>query len=113
MQEYCCTPADDNSAFFSYEMINSCADPALKLMSLRQLLKYCETHPDCSLYMGVDVGRTKDLFVMDVGEKIGDASGNITLDGSSKTVIATAPGPKPPSIRRQTPHGPHRPSWLT
>ena len=71
LQEYCCKPADENSAFFSYEMINSCADPAIKLMTVPDLLNYCAAHPRCSLYMGVDVGRTKNLFVMDVGEKVG------------------------------------------
>jgi phage FluMu gp28-like protein len=39
-------------------------------MSLQQLLKYARENPDCSLYMGVDVARTSNLFVVDVGEKI-------------------------------------------
>ena len=72
LQEYCCQPADENSAFFSHEMINSCVDQTLKLMSLQQLLQYAEDNPACTLYMGVDVARSKDLFVIDVGEKIGD-----------------------------------------
>jgi len=74
LQEYCCQPADENSAFFSYEMINACADPSLKLMTLDQLLAHYSS-PDTrhsSLYMGVDVGRTTSLFVMDIGEKVGD-----------------------------------------
>jgi phage FluMu gp28-like protein len=72
LQEYCCTPSDENSAFFSYEMLNACTDPLIKLMSLQQLLNYARENPGCSLYMGVDVGRTRNLFVIDVGEKIGD-----------------------------------------
>jgi phage FluMu gp28-like protein len=72
LQEHCCQPADDNAAFFSYELINSCSEPGLKLMTIPQLVQYCADHPRCSLYMGVDVGRARDLFVMDVGEKIGD-----------------------------------------
>jgi phage FluMu gp28-like protein len=51
-------------------MLNACTDPLLKLMSLQQLLNYARENPDCSLYMGVDVGRTRNLFVIDVGEKI-------------------------------------------
>jgi phage FluMu gp28-like protein len=70
LQEYCCTPSDENAAFFSYEMLNACTDPVLKLMSLEQLLRYARDNSDCSLYVGVDVGRTKNLFVIDVGEKI-------------------------------------------
>jgi phage FluMu gp28-like protein len=71
LQEYCCTPSDENTAFFSYEMLNACTDPLLKLMSLQQLLNYARENPNCSLYMGVDVARTSNLFVIDVGEKIG------------------------------------------
>jgi len=70
LQEYCCTPADENTAFFSYEMLNACTDPLLKLMSLQELLRYARDNSDCSLYMGVDVARTSNLFVIDVGEKI-------------------------------------------
>jgi phage FluMu gp28-like protein len=74
LQEYCCQPADENSAFFSYDLINGCADPALKLMTLEQLLEHYSSTDTrrASLYMGVDVGRTTNLFVIDVGEKIGD-----------------------------------------
>src|SRR5580765_2857255 len=43
LQEYCCQPADENSAFFSYDLINGCADPALKLMNLEQLLEYAKS----------------------------------------------------------------------
>src|SRR5690349_15442249 len=64
LQEYCCTPADVNSAFFSYELIDSCTDPNLKLMTIPQLVKYCDEHPRCSLYGGVDIGRDKNLFVL-------------------------------------------------
>jgi phage FluMu gp28-like protein len=72
LQEYCCTPTDENSAFFTYEMLNACTDPKLKLMSVAELIRYCSDNPRCSLYMGVDVGRTTNLFVMDIGEKIGE-----------------------------------------
>lgn len=70
LQEYCCTPSDENTAFFSYELLNACTDPLLKLMSLPELLRYARDNSNCSLYMGVDVARTSNLFVIDVGEKI-------------------------------------------
>jgi phage FluMu gp28-like protein len=72
LQEYCCTPSDENTAFFSHEMINKCTDPRLKLMSIQELEAYCIENPKAQLYMGVDVARVNDLFVMDVGEKIGN-----------------------------------------
>ncbi len=40
LQEYCCTPADESSAFFSYEMLNACEDRNIKLMSFAQLRAY-------------------------------------------------------------------------
>src|ERR1051326_1110504 len=39
-------------------------------MTVPQLVSYCEEHPDCDLYGGVDVGREKSLFVFTVAEKI-------------------------------------------
>src|SRR5262245_61868749 len=45
LQEYCCTPSDMNSAFLTYEMLNACTDPKLKLMSISGLLDYCRENP--------------------------------------------------------------------
>jgi phage FluMu gp28-like protein len=65
-QEFCCVPSDDASAFISYEMINAC-EAAGTIKSFEYLL-------DCKnpLYVGADVARKHDLFVIDVGEKVGD-----------------------------------------
>lgn len=62
-QEYMCVPADDSTAFLDYQMITA-----------------CEYHPSDQweglfggkLYVGVDVGRVKDLTVIWVLEKIHD-----------------------------------------
>jgi phage FluMu gp28-like protein len=75
-QEYCCLPSDENSAFFDYDILTGCTDPSLKLVSLNEFLKYAKTplsdeKPNRTFFGGVDVGRTTDLFVLDVGEKIG------------------------------------------
>ena len=69
LQEYCCVPADDSSAFISYEMITACEETGAG-----QPLRDFDYLLDCKnpLYVGVDVARKKDLFVIDVGEKIGD-----------------------------------------
>ena len=66
LQEYCCQPADEASAFLSYDMITACeSEDALKDFDY---LNTCRG----PLYVGVDVGRKKDLTVIDVEEKVGD-----------------------------------------
>ncbi len=66
LQEYCCIPADEASAFLSYDLIQSCEDS--------DCIKEPGYLQDCKnpLYVGVDVARKQDLFVIDVGEKVGD-----------------------------------------
>jgi phage FluMu gp28-like protein len=64
-QEYCCIPASENSAFITYEMLTAAQDPGC--MRDFDYLLACEN----PLYAGVDIGRTKNLSVVDVGEKIG------------------------------------------
>jgi phage FluMu gp28-like protein len=66
LQEYCCVPADESSAFITYDMITACEDPsALKDFAY---LEKC-TNP---VYIGFDVARTSHLSVIDVEEKVGD-----------------------------------------
>ena len=76
LQEYCCVPADESSAFISYEMINSCEESSLRLMGLQELENYVKSlaaHGSApAFYLGVDVARRKDLCVLDLGEKAGD-----------------------------------------
>ncbi|HEX2971571.1 MAG TPA: terminase family protein [Tepidisphaeraceae bacterium] len=112
-QEYCCIPADENSAFLTHEMITSCEDPTLHLYTIDEFLHHlhstvlpssiCIPHSELptphsetsalptpnsalltgpsdsqpstlnsQLYAGLDVARTTNLCVLDVGEKIGD-----------------------------------------
>jgi phage FluMu gp28-like protein len=62
-QEYMCVPADDDVAFLEYDLIASCEYGQLvdwKLIEGREL------------YLGVDVGRKKDLTVLWVVERLGD-----------------------------------------
>jgi phage FluMu gp28-like protein len=65
LQEYCCVPADENTAFISHDMITACEDPEC-LKNLAYLLA-----AENPLYIGVDVARKQHLCVIDVGEKIG------------------------------------------
>jgi len=91
LQEYCCVPADEATAFITYEMIAGCEEAGLGLMSVGELeADYGTTGPRDygttglqdygttgprdrgPLFLGVDVARKHDLCVLDVGEKIGD-----------------------------------------
>jgi len=66
LQEYCCQPADESTAFLSYEMITACEED--------DILRPFDYLLDCKnpLYVGVDVARKTDLCVIDVGERQGD-----------------------------------------
>ena len=87
-QEYCCIPADENSAFFSYEMLDACTDPNLKILTntekfLKSFSSSSSSESSASppdhqrstmnhqLYLGMDIARKNNLCVIDVGEKIG------------------------------------------
>ena len=74
LQEYCCQPADESSAFFTYEMLNACEDRNVRLMTLSEFLaRYSQPSTlNSQLYLGVDVARKQHLCVIDVGEKMGD-----------------------------------------
>ena len=74
LQEYCCVPADEASAFISFELINGCTQPELRLLTSGEFLSELASaaEPGRQLFLGVDVARKKDLCVFDLGEKIGD-----------------------------------------
>ena len=61
-EEYALIPSSDAAAFLTYELIEKCEDPL------------CPREPSekASIYMGVDVGRKRDLTVCWGLEKIGD-----------------------------------------
>lgn len=62
LQEYCCTPVDEASAFLTYDLIISC--------ELNDILKpLSEIEGD--LLVGMDIGRKKDLSVIWAAEKLG------------------------------------------
>lgn len=63
LQEYMCVPADDASAFLSYELITACeynGNPEL----LSQTNDFADLRDFKSLYVGVDIGRNHDLTVI-------------------------------------------------
>ena len=73
LQEYCCIPADENSAFITYEMLRTCESPnCMKALSWLLDPQLSTLNPQPQFYIGMDVARKNDLCVIDVGEKIGD-----------------------------------------
>ena len=73
LQEYCCVPADESTAFITFEMITGCEDGELKLVGIEEFAEGGgERGEERAFYVGVDVGRKHDLCVIDVGERIGD-----------------------------------------
>ncbi|MGH7973455.1 MAG: terminase large subunit domain-containing protein, partial [Limisphaerales bacterium] len=70
LQEYCCVPADEASAFISFDLINACTDPELRLIDWEQFHAPRESR----LFLGLDLARKHDLCVLDVGEQVGDVT---------------------------------------
>jgi phage FluMu gp28-like protein len=74
LREYCCKPADESTAFITYEMLAAAQDPNLRLMSLSEFLEYATRNTEHAFYLGMDVARKNHLCVIDVGEKIGEVT---------------------------------------
>lgn len=68
LQEYMCVPADDESAFLSYDLIANCEYQSGEMWET--------SLDDCSgaIYAGVDIGRDHDLTVIWVIERLGDVA---------------------------------------
>jgi len=64
-QEYCCLPVDETTAFLTYEKIGQVEHPCL--VETIEDLEACIG----DVYIGVDIGRKKDLTVFWVFERIG------------------------------------------
>lgn len=62
-QEYCCIPVDEATAFLTYDNIATVEEP-----KAGDPIHYAGG----PVYVGVDIGRRRDLFVIWVIEKIGD-----------------------------------------
>jgi len=65
LQEYCCVAIDEATAFLPYELIISC--------ELENLYKELEGLTG-DIYVGMDIGRKKDLTVIWVLEKLGNVN---------------------------------------
>lgn len=68
LQEFMCQPADDNSAFLSYDLIASCE------YKVTETWKTDLADAKGQLFVGVDIGRDHDLTVIWVVERLGDVN---------------------------------------
>jgi len=83
LQEYCCVPADESTAFITFEMLAACQADCL-WPNLQFALS--NLHSIGPLFLGMDTGRKHDLTVIDVGEQIGDVVWDrLRLELSNKT----------------------------
>ena len=69
LQEYMCVPSDDNAAFLSYELIQSCEYKPEEPWEWDFETALACQHP---LYIGVDIGRDHDLTVIWIVEAVAD-----------------------------------------
>jgi len=63
LQEYCCIPADENEAFLTWDLITPCEAAEAGRPELTG---------DGPIYVGMDLGRRRDLTVIWVLEQVGD-----------------------------------------
>jgi phage FluMu gp28-like protein len=68
LQEYCCEFLDEGSAFLTYDLIIACENNDATTLALPE-----NFGPAGDLYLGMDIGRKKDLSVIWLAEKLGDA----------------------------------------
>ncbi|WP_275100136.1 terminase large subunit domain-containing protein [Sedimenticola hydrogenitrophicus] len=69
LQEYMCVPGDDDAAFLEYDLIASCE--YIKGIPWEITLEEAQSGKR-ELYAGLDIGRTKDLTVLWILERLGD-----------------------------------------
>ena len=66
LQEYCCEFLDEAGALLTYDMLTECEDQKATILFPD------DYEPTGELYLGVDIGRKRDLTVLWLDEKLGD-----------------------------------------
>jgi phage FluMu gp28-like protein len=66
LQEYCCKFIDEAGALITYDMISNCENDLTTIMLPEDF------EPQGELYLGMDIGRKRDLSVIWITEKLGD-----------------------------------------
>ncbi len=74
-QEFLCEFLDEATAFLTYDQIDGCMDPSLTLVSVPSEL----ADTDRDLFVGVDIGRVRDLTVIWVLAAEGDRATTVAL----------------------------------
>lgn len=69
LQEYMCEAAEDQMSFLGRKNVEACIDPELAVLEHAALLDW---KAEEKYYVGVDIGRSDHLFVMDIGVLVGD-----------------------------------------
>lgn len=88
LQEFMCVPADESSAFISYDMLDACSYAANEAWET-------ELDPAGEYFVGMDIGRTRDLTVIFVVERVAERRYTrriIELAGQTFTAQAAAIG---------------------
>ena len=67
LQEYCCEFLDEASAFLTFELITGCENDEMTSLELPEFF-----NPSGDLFLGMDIGRKKDLSVIWLWEKLAD-----------------------------------------
>jgi len=70
-QEYMCIPGDDDGAFLEYDLIASCEYNAGEPWEI-DFEEFVSTASKRQFFAGLDIGRTSDLTVLWIIEKLGD-----------------------------------------
>lgn len=86
-QEYMCIPGDDDGAFLEYDLIASCEYKAGEPWEMSYEELQAAVKAGRQFYGGLDIGRTHDLTVLWIIEKLGDVFYTrkiITLKNMSK-----------------------------
>lgn len=74
-EEFCCIPSDDASAFLSYDLITACQYRP----EITWQLDPATIPATAQLYLGVDIGRVKDLTAIWVLMRVGDVLQTVAL----------------------------------
>jgi phage FluMu gp28-like protein len=82
-QEYCCKFNDEAEAMLTYEIITACEDDLATMI----LPENYNNPLGNNLYLGMDIGRKKDLSVIWLDEKVGDVYWTRAVEEMKKTAF--------------------------
>ncbi|MHB1026091.1 MAG: terminase large subunit domain-containing protein [Desulfobacteria bacterium] len=84
-QEFCCEFLDEADALLTYEMITACESDLATLGPPGEWMSLPEFFPVGDLYIGMDIGRKRDLSVIWLNERVGDVNQTRAVKRLEKT----------------------------